>query len=248
MKQPLRSVWIGWDSREADAYAVAHYTTRQRYSDPLPRIGAVGPLYELRKSGLYTRPTEKRDGRLWDVISDAPMSTEFAIARFLTPACAGAGLALFMDADVLVRADLAELFASVDATKAVSVVKHDHRPLNATKMDGQVQTSYRRKNWSSVMVFNCEHPKVEALTVERVNAMTGRELHQFAWLDDDDIGELHPKWNWLVGHSDPAIEPGVVHFTDGYPQMAGYENVAYADEWRAALEMAEGADALLAAT
>jgi hypothetical protein len=99
-------------------------------------------------------------------------------------------------------------------------------------MDGQIQTRYARKNWSSVMVLNCDHPANQALTTDLVNSATGRYLHGFNWLCDDQIGALDPKWNWLVGHSDPAIDPAIVHFTDGTPDMVGYEDQPFADEWR----------------
>lgn len=197
-------------------------------------------LSELRAQGLYTREHETRlDGhshRTFDAISNAPMATEFAISRFLTPIIAREGWALFADADVMARVNLHALFDKADSSKACMVVKHDHKPTSSTKMDGQAQTSYERKNWSSVVLWNCDHPGARALTVKRVNEERGLWLHQFSWLDDSDIGELHPRWNYLVGHSDPSIQPALVHFTDGTPSIPGYEDVAFADEWRSELE------------
>jgi hypothetical protein len=51
----------------------------------------IEPVLEphLRALGLYRRRHERRDGRLWDTLSAAPMSTEFALTRFLVPCCAG---------------------------------------------------------------------------------------------------------------------------------------------------------------
>jgi lipopolysaccharide biosynthesis glycosyltransferase len=186
---------------------------------------------------LYTRPTCRSDsGQLWDEISRAPMSTEFAISRFFTPLLAKfQGWALFMDADVLVRSNLIELFNAADSTKAVMCVQHAFDDASGTKMDGQLQVPYPRKNWSSVMLFNCAHPANAALTPQLLNSVPGRDLHRFCWLEDDQIGALDPAWNWLVGHSDPAIAPKIVHFTDGFPLMPGYESQAYADEWRDSL-------------
>jgi hypothetical protein len=232
------SVWIGFDPREAAAFAVARESIKRRLSLQIPVHGLV--LSDLRRRGLYTRPTETRvnsDGhrQLWDSISDAPMATEFAISRFLVPHLARSGLALFMDCDMLVRANLMELFRQIDPAYAVSCVKHDHRPAEGLKMDGQAQTSYGRKNWSSVMVFNCDHPANQELTVDLVNSARGRELHQFCWLNDDRIGEFGPEWNWLAGYSSPNIDPKIVHHTEGSPCMAGYEDAPFADEWRAEL-------------
>lgn len=228
-----RSVWIGFDPREADAFAVAKHSCERHMVKPVPVRGIV--LDEMRRRGLYWRPTGTRDGRLWDGISEAPMSTEFAISRFLTPLLAGAGWALFSDADMLFRSNVDRLFDLADPDKAVMVVKHRHEPEPGVKMDGQVQTRYARKNWSSVMLFNCGHPANQRLTVDLLNTVPGRDLHRFCWLEDSEIGELDQSWNWLAGHSDPEIDPDIVHFTDGVPSMAGYEDAPYGDEWRAEL-------------
>jgi lipopolysaccharide biosynthesis glycosyltransferase len=226
------SIFIGFDSREVEAFGVCRHSLRKH----TPGVPAYAlELDACRQMGLYTRPTSTRDGRLWDDISDAPMSTQFAVSRFLVPELAGHGLALFMDCDMLARTDLDPLFwqGRTDASKAVWVVKHKHEPPPGLKMDGQLQTLYRRKNWSSVCLWNVDHPSNKKLTVEMINSVPGRDLHAFSWLADDEIGELHPKYNWLVGHSDPAIDPALVHFTEGTPNMPGYEDCAYASDWRA---------------
>lgn len=223
------SIWIGFDPREASAFAVARASAARYCARPIPIHGLV--LADLVEAGLYKRPTERRDGRLYDVISEHPMATEFAISRFLVPYMTD-GWALFMDCDMLVRGDLTRLFRTADPDKAVHVVKHNHDPVEATKMDGQVQSRYARKNWSSVMLFNCDHPSNRNLTPELVNSVPGRDLHRFCWLDDDEIGELPVEYNWLVGHSPHCWFPRIVHFTDGIPTMPGYENCDYADEWR----------------
>jgi len=225
-----QSIWIGYDPREIDAFAVTRFSARRHCTLPIPVHGIV--LSQLRETGLYRRPTSRRDGRLWDDISDAPMATEFACSRFLVPHLAGSGWALFMDSDMLVRRDLSELFRQADPGKAVMVVKHHHAPPEGQKMDGQLQTRYARKNWSSVMLFNCDHPANQGLTVELVNTVPGRDLHRFCWLEDDLIGELDPEWNFLVGHTKDVEDPAIVHFTDGVPSMAGYEDCEFAEEWR----------------
>lgn len=231
--EPRRAIWVGFDPREAGAYAVAQHSMRSHTNSPLPIRGLI--LDDVRERGLYRRETNRVGAQLWDVVSDAPMATEFACARFIVPHLAGDGLALFVDCDVMARKNIDRIFDQADPTKAVMVVKHQHQPDLATKMDGQIQTSYPRKNWSSVCLFNCDHPANRALTVEMVNTLPGRDLHRFCWLEDDQIGELGQEWNWLVGHSDPAIDPAIVHFTDGIPTMPGYENCAFADEWRVEL-------------
>jgi hypothetical protein len=233
-----QSIWIGWDPREAAAFAVARTSCRRHLTRPIPVFGLV--LDELKTRGLYRRPIEYRASAadrpiMWDTISDAPMSTQHANARFLVPHLAGSGWALFMDGDMLVRGNLARVFESLDPAKAVYCVQHRHEPEPGTKMDGQAQTRYARKNWSSFVIFNCDHVANRALTLDVVNNTPGRDLHRFFWLADCDIGELDQSYNFLVGHTDPSIDPHVVHFTDGVPDMLGYENVPYADEWRAEL-------------
>lgn len=224
------SIWIGYDAREAEAYATCRASIRHRLNGSVPIKGLI--LEVLQDAKMYTRPTERRDDHLWDEISGAPMATEFAISRFLVPHIAQKGWALFMDCDMLAMVDFAQLFRNLDQSKAVYCVKHKHEPKNTHKMDGQLQTFYARKNWSSFMVFNCEHPSNKALTVEMVNSLPGRDLHRFCWLRDDEIGELDPSWNFLVGHSDPSIQPKVIHWTNGGPWFKEYAHEPYSDEWR----------------
>lgn len=226
----MNSIWIGYDPRESEAFAVCRASLR-KHSSGIP----INPLAlpELAQCGLYYRPTETRDGKLWDVISEAPMSTEFAISRFLTPILAPNGWALFMDCDILAVDDIAGLFNSADPSKAVMCVKHYYQPENSIKMDGQEQTRYARKNWSSVMLFNTEHPSNSALTVEMVNTLPGRDLHRFCWLKDEEIGELSPRWNHLVGVSkNTGHAPGLIHYTNGGPWFGPeFRNVPYARAW-----------------
>lgn len=231
------SIFIGFDPRESDAFAVARASIRRHLNLPVPIFGLV--LADLKEKGLYRRPTETRASAadrpvLWDVISDAPMATEFSISRFLVLHLAKSGFAMFCDADVMARANVAELFmmAENDPSKAVWCVQHDHKPSTSVKMDGQLQTSYGRKNWSSVTLWNVDHPANKALTLDVINSARGRDLHQFFWLADSDIGRLGPEWNYLVGESAPVENPKIVHLTLGVPSMAGYENCEFSDEWR----------------
>lgn len=228
-KEP-KSIWIGFDPREADAFAVARESIKRRLNSPIPIYGIV--LDDMKKAGLYWRPTQRPNGKLWDEISEAPMSTEFAIARFLTPYLAKDGWALFVDCDVMALTNVELLFAQADPKYAVMCVQHKFKPPSGVKMDGQVQTQYARKNWSSVMLFHVRHPSNAGLTLDLINTVPGRHLHRFCWLKDKEIGKLDASWNWLVGHSDPDIEPKIVHYTDGIPSMRGYEDQPYATQWR----------------
>ncbi len=161
------------DSREPIAYDVAEYSLKHRASIPVE----VTPIKieELRARGLYSRPV------------DPLASTEFTYSRFLTPALAGfRGWALFCDSDFLWLGDIAGLAAYAHGDKAVYCVQHDYTPKETTKMDGAVQTAYPRKNWSSLMLFNCEHPSVRTLTPEVVNSQSGAYLHRMQWAADNE--------------------------------------------------------------
>jgi lipopolysaccharide biosynthesis glycosyltransferase len=235
-----QSIFIGFDPRECDAFAVCRGTMIAKMG-PMPPVGVYGIVLDvLRQRGLYTRPTEVRPGFdrpiLFDVISQHPMATEFAISRFLTGHLAQQGYAVFMDCDMLVRDNIRRLFdfCQADRTKALWCVKHAHEPTGEFKMDGQVQSAYGRKNWSSFMVWNVDHEANKSLTIDMINTLPGRDLHRFCWLDDDEIGELDLGWNWLVGASPPIEKPKVVHFTNGLPSMRGFDNQPFADEWRKA--------------
>ncbi len=233
--QLAESVWIGFDPREAAAFAVARHSIRKHLTRPIPIYGLV--LSDLQKAGLYKRPIEWKPSAadkpiMWDVISDAPCSTEFAVSRFLVPHLAKTGWALFLDCDFLVRANISRLFESLDRDKAVYVVKHDYQPKHSVKMDSQVQTLYNRKLWTAFCVFNCDHPSNKALTLEVVNTWPGRDLHALKWLKDDEIGELDPAWHWVPDHSSDWIDPKAVHFSEGGPWFPAYDQVSYANEWR----------------
>lgn len=225
-------VFVGWDGREAEAYDVCVYSLRRR-SDPARLTVEPLKIEDLRSRGLYTRPTEQRNGHLWDVISDAPMSTEFSLTRFLVPHLGTHDWALYCDSDFLWLDDIAGLLALADPHFAVMVVKHDHRPAEDRKMDGRVQLRYQRKNWSSLVLWNRRHPAHRALTLDAVNARRGLDLHRFFWLEDDDIGGLPESWNWLEGHSAEAVPRHVIHFTRGGPWFNGITHIAHGDLWLA---------------
>lgn len=232
------SIWVGFDTREAAAYAVARHSAKRHMSRDIPIHGLV--LSDLQAKGLYTRPLEFRASAadkpvMWDVISDAAMSTQHACARFLISELAREGWAMFCDGDVLFRDDVAKVFDALDPRYALYCVKHNYTAKPGIKMDGMPQTVYPKKNWSSVFVVNTQHEANRALTAELVNTVPGRDLHRFAWLDESDIGTLPPEWNYLVGESPRVENPSLAHFTLGPPDMDGYEHCEFADEWRAEL-------------
>lgn len=218
MAQPRTlDIYIGYDRQEIVAYHALAQSILERSSRPV-------------------RLTPINLGNLSDVFQREPaatQSTEFSFSRFLTPWLSGyEGWSLFMDCDMLVRADIAELFALADDRYAVMVAQHDYTPRDAVKFLDHVQTRYAKKNWSSVMLLN--NARCRSLTPAYVGAATGLELHQFHWLESEAaIGALPLAWNWLVGEYDFNPDARVAHFTRGGPYFEPYADCDYADEWRA---------------
>ena len=210
-------VFIGYDSREAVAYSVLAHSIQARASAPV----SITPL---KLSDLKTVLTRERH----------PLqSTDFSFSRFLTPYLSDyTGWSVFMDCDMLMLRDIAELWRLRDDRYAVNVVQHDHVPNESVKFLGEPQTTYEKKNWSSVMLFN--NARCRALTPDYVNRAPGLELHQFKWLDSEDlIGALPHQWNHLVSYDPPNPNAALVHFTLGGPYFPEHANSEYADEWRA---------------
>lgn len=223
------SLYMGWDSRETAAYEVAQKSCQANASKPVKIHPLMVPdLYQRR---LLVRPVERHDGQMWDHLSSAPQSTEFATSRFLVPFLHRTGWALFTDCDMVFMGDVAELFALADARYAVMVVKHQHNPVETTKMDGQPQTAYYRKNWSSVILWNCDHPAHHRLTLDMVNFWPGSCLHRFCWLKDEEIGSLPAEHNWLVGVQPKPANPQIAHYTLGGPWLPGWTPKEHDDIW-----------------
>lgn len=216
-------VYIGYDEREARSFKVAMGTA--------VAVGArPQPLYEdrLRSIGLLYRPMDTR-GHLWDLNSGAPQSTAFAIARFFTPILAHSGWCMFVDGDVVFLRNPLELMQLADSKYAVMVVKHNVGDVDGTKMDNRIQTSYPRKLWSSVMLWNVDHPANRRLNIQMLNQWPGRDLHAFGWLHDEEIGELPVNWNWLVGMQNKPENLAIAHYTLGTPELI--EGGEHADIW-----------------
>ena len=208
-------VFVGYDSREAIAFSVLSHSIHARASEPV----TVAPVMLTQLGAVYER-------------SRNPLqSTDFSFSRFLTPwLCDYRGWAVFMDCDMLVLEDIAALWRLRDERFAVQVVKHHHVPKEEKKFLGETQTKYEKKNWSSVMLMNCE--RCRALTPEYVNTASGLQLHQFKWLEHDElIGEIPSRWNHLVGYDPPRRDAALVHFTIGGPYFDEYRECDYARQW-----------------
>ncbi len=228
--EPPYKVFLGFDAAEIQAYNVAELSLQRhtRRSDVALNRICMNSCYPH-----YTRPTRSApNGQLFDEISGAPMSTSHAIARFFVPfLCGYQGWALFTDGDVLFREDITQLFALARPQYAVQVVQHPPLLEEGEKKSGHVQQPYFRKNWSSVILWNCGHPANAKLTREVLNGVPGRDLHAFHWLQDSEVGSLPARWNYLVGQSQYQADPALVHFTKGTPNLPDHAADQFADEW-----------------
>lgn len=210
-------IFVGYDEREAVVYHTFCNSVIRHASEPV----LFFPLKRSLLGPLHKRSKEK------------DQSNEFSFTRFLVPALSGfAGHALFCDGDMLCLDDIVKLWNLRDARFAVQVVKHDYEPKDETKYLGAKQYKYPRKNWSSVMLFNCEHPSCRRLSYHFVDTAPGSELHQFRWCrNDEEIGSLPKEWNHLVSEYSADPNAKLVHYTVGGPYFSEYEDCDYNKEW-----------------
>ena len=219
MRDSVLKVFIGYDPVESVAWHVMAHSILSRSSIPVALI----PVNLTNLKGIYDRPR------------DAKQSNEFSFTRFLTPYLSDySGYAVFFDCDMMLRTDIAEILQAVerDPGKAVYVVKHDYEPRDDVKYLNTVQYKYPRKNWSSVVLWDCAHPANRVVTDTYVSEASAMQLHRFQWLDDTEIGDLDIRWNWLVGeYLEPPSDVRNVHWTVGGPYFEEYRNADFAEEW-----------------
>lgn len=218
----MLKIFVGYDTREDIAYQVCAHAIKSHTKnvDVIPLV-----LNQLKEKKLYWRDTDKLG------------STEFTFSRFLIPHLMEyKGWALFCDSDIIFQTSLEELFALADEKYAVMCVQHNYEPKEGFKMDGKQQTQYPRKNWSSVVLWNCSHPSNQIINLKLINdeLTTGAYLHRFSWLKDEEIGSLPLVWNWLVGwYKEPDDgTPKGIHYTEGGPWFENYRHCAYHQVWK----------------
>jgi len=211
-------IYIGYDRKETVAYHVLSHSILTRAQQPV----AIAPINRENIKPHFWRKRGEYD------------STDFSNSRFIVPHLQDfEGFAIFMDCDMLCRTDISRLWEQRhrmrEEGKAVLVKKHDHQPTEEEKFLGAKQTKYKRKNWSSLILFDCN--RCRQLTRHIVNTITpGLWLHQFDWLADEEIGEIEGNWNLLIDYDEYDPESPLVHFTKGGP-WHGYNDVDYVKEW-----------------
>ena len=207
-------IFVGFDPREAVAYHVFTNSVIRHSSKPM----SISPLALKNLEGYSENHS---DG-----------SNQFIYSRFLVPHLMGfEGWAIFADGDMLLRSDLNDLWELRDETKAVLVVKHDYKTRRSVKYLGSPNQNYPRKNWSSVVLWNCGHELNKQLTPSFIANSTGAELHRFTWLPDEMIGELPIEWNWLPDEFGENPDANLLHFTLGTPCFFQSGDEPMANEW-----------------
>ena len=207
-------VFIGYDSREAVAYHTCVNSIIRHASRPVAIVPLALSLFEDYEE-THT------DG-----------SNQFIYSRFLVPHLMEyTGHAIFIDGDMIVRDDIVELWNLRDPTKDVQVVKHDYQTRMTEKYLGSPNENYPRKNWSSVILWNCNSFPNRRLTPDFVQQSTGSFLHRFTWLDDERIGELPKEWNWLPDEYGANPSAKLLHYTLGTPCFHEFATTPQSEEW-----------------
>jgi len=208
------NVVVGFDQRESIAYHTFCQSIIEKASLPVSFVPlAINTLKDYKETH-----TDK--------------SNDFVYSRFLTPHLQDfKGWAIFADGDMICQADIKELWDLRDESKALLVVKHEYQTKAHQKYLGNINENYPRKNWSSVILWNCAHPKHRILTPEFIANQTGKYLHRFSWLDDADIGELSPEWNWLAIEYPENKNAKLIHYTLGTPCFKDYQDTEMSDIW-----------------
>lgn len=207
-------VFIGYDPREAVAYHVCVNSIIRHASQP---VSIVPVALNLFSEYVETH----KDG-----------SNHFIYTRFLVPWLMGwSGHAIFIDGDMIVRGDIAELWNLRSFDTDVQVVKHDYQTRSPVKYLGSPNENYPRKNWSSVILWNCSSYPNRILRPDYVMKATGAELHRFTWCKDERIGELPREWNWLPDEYGPNANAKLLHYTLGTPCFHEFADTPMAAEW-----------------
>jgi len=209
-------LFVGYDERESVVFHAFNQSVLDNTRSPV----AISPLHEP----MLDEFDGQQDG-----------TNKFVYSRYLVPYMMHyQGWAIFCDGDMIALGDMKELWDMRDPTKAVQVVKHNYKTSSPRKYIGTPieddNVDYPRKNWSSVVIWNCSHPSNLCLTKDYVATAGARVLHRFMWLRDSEIGALPIEWNMLVNEVE-CENPKLVHYTLGCPGIEGYEDCPHAQTW-----------------
>ena len=215
-------IFVGYDPREAIAYHTCVNSIIRNSSRPVAIVPVALNLFQ-DYAETHT------DG-----------SNHFIYTRFLVPYLMEyQGWAIFIDGDMIVRGDIAELWDLKQYTKDAMVVKHNYKTRMKEKYLGSPNEDYPRKNWSSVILWNCNAIRNRQLDPEFVQKSTGAFLHRFSWIDDSRLGELPPEWNWLPDEYGANPDAKLLHYTLGTPCFDEFKHTPMNEHWHAERALTE---------
>ncbi|NBU68233.1 MAG: glycosyltransferase [Verrucomicrobia bacterium] len=207
-------IFIGYDPREAVVFHTCANSIIRQSSKPVSIIPLALNLFKEYEE-------THKDG-----------SNAFIYSRFLVPYLTGYdGYAIYIDGDMIIKGDIVELWNQREIGYDVQVVKHNYKTKMPIKYLGSKNEDYPRKNWSSVIIWNCFTVANRILTPEYVMQASGSHLHRFQWLKDDMIGELPKDWNWLPDELGPNPDAKLLHYTLGAPCFNEFKNTEMASDW-----------------
>ena len=207
-------IFIGYDPKEAIAFHVCVNSIIRHASEPVT-------IHPLCLNLLQDYVETHHDG-----------SNQFIYSRFLVPHLMGFnGWAIYIDGDMVLRDDIVKLWNLREYNKDVMVVKHDYVTRQRFKYMGAKNPDYPRKNWSSVILWNCGAFPNRKLKPTFVQQQEGSYLHRFSWLQDQRIGELPIEWNWLPDELGPNPHAKLLHYTLGTPCFREYKDSPQAEVW-----------------
>ena len=210
----LLNLFVGFDQKESIAYHAFAQSIIENSSIPI----SITPLAE---NNLSIYEEKHKDG-----------TNKFTYSRFLVPYLMNyQGWAIFADGDMICLDDIKNLYDLIDNKYAVQLVKHNYKTKHEKKYFGQKNENYPRKNWSSLIIWNCSHRKHKILTPDFISSKDGSYLHRFKWLCDEEIGEIDKKWNWLAIEYPRKDNLKLIHYTLGTPCFKEYEKTSLSEHW-----------------
>ena len=211
----IADIVVGFDQRESVAYHTFVQSVIEKSTIPtrfMPlNIGSLTNYKETHKDG----------------------SNDFIYSRFLVPYLMNFnGWAIYADGDMVCLEDIKKLWDLRDDKFAVQVVKHDYKTKIKTKYWGNKNEDYPRKNWSSLILWNCNHQSHKILTPKFIQQKTGAFLNRFSWIKDEEIGEVEKEWNWLAMEYEEKNDINLIHYTIGTPCFEEYQNKSLSSYWK----------------
>ena len=211
----IADIIVGFDQREAVAYHTFTQSVIEQSTIPI----RFTPLSMKSLSGYNE---VHKDG-----------SNDFIYSRFLVPYMMNfKGWAIYADGDMVCLQDIKNLWSLRNNNYAVQVVKHDYKTKITEKYWGNKNEDYPRKNWSSLILWNCEHKAHKILDPDFIQKQTGAFLHRFSWVKDTDIGEINKEWNWLAMEYEDKKDINLIHYTIGTPCFKEYNNTSLSSYWK----------------